>query len=166
MCTWTYQPSFNQTEIPNTNLQAIHGPSTPPSTPVGRPPRSNNCAVETKSHTCLDCGKPFARLYNLKAHRQTTHGAYGSRPYGCDQSGCGRRFMRQADLLRHKSSVIIRSSQHIVMADFVLDSLKESLIRLPALQLGFHTKRFAEAVSLTQSLLHQHRNSRVYSGTY
>ena len=165
MDTWNYQQLCNQMNLPDMNLQAIYGSSTPPSTPVERAPRNSARAVEEKSLACLDCGKPFTRPYNLKLHRQTTHGDYASRPYGCKYSECSRRFMRQADLHRHELSVSVRSFQRIAIADFVLDSLKCSLIRLLTLQLDIHTKGFPEEVSSTQSLLHERGYLRVDLGT-
>lgn len=59
---------------------------------------------ENASCSCEICGKLFQRCYNLKAHMET-HDANRSVPHKCKHPGCGKRFVRRTDLLRHNESV-------------------------------------------------------------
>lgn len=60
-------------------------------------PENANCS-------CDVCGKLFQRCYNLKAHMET-HDANRSVPHRCKHPGCGKRFVRRTDLVRHNESV-------------------------------------------------------------
>lgn len=70
---------------------------------IGRRKRSLT-RPENASCSCEICGKLFQRCYNLKAHMET-HDANRSIPHKCKHPGCGKRFARRTDLLRHNESV-------------------------------------------------------------
>lgn len=59
---------------------------------------------ENASCSCEVCGKFFQRCYNLRAHMET-HDANRSMPNKCKYPGCGKRFVRRTDLMRHNESV-------------------------------------------------------------
>ncbi|KAK3810148.1 MAG: hypothetical protein J3Q66DRAFT_260561, partial [Benniella sp.] len=51
-----------------------------------------------------DCGRRFARLFNLHTHERT-HDPHQVRPYVCEVAECGKAFSRKHDLQRHDASV-------------------------------------------------------------
>lgn len=59
---------------------------------------------ETAKCYCKTCGKLFRRIYNLNAHLDT-HLESRPHPHQCTQPGCGKRFVRKTDLIRHEQSV-------------------------------------------------------------
>ena len=87
-----------------------------------------------KNHTCLECGKSFARLEKLRQH-QNLHQDNGNRPFLCHQ--CGRGFGRQEHVTRHqkicgkkKNKSRLRLRADAPISDEELDKI--------AIELGIH----------------------------
>jgi hypothetical protein len=59
---------------------------------------------ENANHQCQICKKLFSKLWNYKAH-QLTHDVNREKPHLCESEGCGKRFVRKTDLLRHRQCV-------------------------------------------------------------
>ncbi|XP_036408441.1 zinc finger protein 506-like [Megalops cyprinoides] len=62
--------------------------------------QNDNCFISyrgEKQHCCLQCGKFFSQVCNLKTHLQIHT---GERPYTC--TWCGKSFTQSADLRRHQ----------------------------------------------------------------
>ncbi|TCD70667.1 hypothetical protein EIP91_002389 [Steccherinum ochraceum] len=57
-----------------------------------------------KKFLCTNCGRGFARHFNLKTHMQT-HDPNRAKPFACSHKGCGRAFSRKHDLMRHLTSI-------------------------------------------------------------
>ncbi|KAK5695114.1 hypothetical protein LTR17_024616 [Elasticomyces elasticus] len=58
--------------------------------------------------SCEQCGKVFQRQYNLKAHMET-HNPGRPQNHVCPYAECEKRFVRRTDLLRHESSVHLKT---------------------------------------------------------
>lgn len=59
---------------------------------------------DEKGYICSDCGRAFKANFNLKAHMET-HNPNRVAPFHCKSEGCDRKFLRNADLVRHRGSV-------------------------------------------------------------
>ncbi|TIA92964.1 hypothetical protein E3P99_00437 [Wallemia hederae] len=57
-----------------------------------------------RKYKCSLCPRAFARQFNLKQHIQT-HDPDRVKPHECTYNGCGRRFSRKHDLVRHSQSI-------------------------------------------------------------
>ncbi|EOR02020.1 DNA-binding protein scr1 [Wallemia ichthyophaga EXF-994] len=57
-----------------------------------------------RKYKCSLCPRAFARQFNLKQHIQT-HNPDRVKPHECTYEGCGRRFSRKHDLVRHAQSI-------------------------------------------------------------
>ena len=64
------------------------------------------------NHQCGICGKLFGRSYNYKAHLET-HNPTRVYAHPCTVSGCGKRFVRKTDLVRHQQSVHVKRRDHM-----------------------------------------------------
>jgi len=57
-----------------------------------------------KKYVCHNCGRRFARQYNLKTHSET-HDSNRKKPFVCHHAECNRSFSRKHDLGRHLVSI-------------------------------------------------------------
>ncbi|KLO20487.1 hypothetical protein SCHPADRAFT_934329 [Schizopora paradoxa] len=57
-----------------------------------------------KKYSCPNCGRCFARQYNLKTHLET-HDSNRKKPFVCHHADCNRMFSRKHDLGRHLVSI-------------------------------------------------------------
>lgn len=80
-------------------------PSTP-TVPAVLPVHASDKQTHTgsKAHQCPNCGRAFARAFNLKTHMDT-HNPERVKQYICPHSSCKRPFSRKHDLQRHRTAI-------------------------------------------------------------
>lgn len=79
-------------------------PSSPQTSSTDGPGSVNDHEWERPYH-CSTCGRSFKRAYTLKVHMNchTTEGKI-RKSFACSVDGCGERFTRKHDRLRHEIS--------------------------------------------------------------
>lgn len=79
-------------------------PRQQPSTPTVPASDKQPHTGANKAHQCSNCGRAFARAFNLKTHMDT-HNPERVKQYVCPHSSCKRPFSRKHDLQRHRTAI-------------------------------------------------------------
>lgn len=83
---------------------------------------------ENATHKCEICGRLFQRSYNHNAHMDI-HNPQRPKPNVCKTKGCGRKFVRRTDLIRHDQSVHLKVKNHKCVACDAHFARKDTLRR-------------------------------------
>lgn len=98
----TLSPSMTETSIDFQNTMDRLGSSAGSSSSASSSEESQ--AGPIRKFKCPICPRAFARQFNLKQHIHT-HDPDRIKPHECTYNGCGRRFSRKHDLVRHAQSI-------------------------------------------------------------